>query len=43
MVFDLSAYYDKLNDVRRISVYNNSEKILMKESHFYVDNIRLIK
>ena len=43
MVFDLSPYVDKLNDVRRISIYNNSSDILMKESHIYVDNIRLIK
>ena len=43
MVFDLSKYAEKLHDVRRIAIYNNSEKILMKESHFYVDNIRLIK
>lgn len=43
MVFDLSKYADKLHDVRRISIYNNSGDILMKESHFYVDNIRLIK
>ncbi len=42
-VFDLSAHPERLNDVRRISIYNNSEKILMKESHIYVDNIRLIK
>lgn len=42
-VFDLSPYVDKLNDVRRISIYNNSEAVFMKESHFYVDNIRLIK
>ena len=43
MVFDLSPYADKLHDVRRISVYNNSVDILMKESHLYVDNIRLVK
>ena len=43
MVFDLSKYPERLNDVRRISIYNNSSAILMKESHIYVDNIRLIK
>lgn len=43
MVFNLQKYADKLNDVRRISIYNNSGDILMKESHIYVDNIRLIK
>ena len=43
MVFDLSKYPERLNDVRRISIYNNSGDILMKESHIYVDNIRLIK
>ena len=42
-VFDLSPYADKLNDVRRISINNNSGGILLKESHIYVDNIRLIK
>lgn len=42
-VFDTSEYIDYLNDVRRIAIYNNSTKILMKESHIYVDNIRLIK
>lgn len=42
-VFDLSAHPERLNDVRRISIYNNSGAILMKESHIYVDNIRLIK
>ena len=43
LVFDLSPYADKLHDVRRIAIYNDSSEILMKESHFYVDNIRLIK
>ena len=43
MVFDLSKYPERLHDVRRISIYNNSGAILMKESHIYVDNIRLIK
>lgn len=43
MVFNLTPYEEKLNDVRRISIYNNSGDVLMKESHFYVDNIRLIK
>ena len=43
MVFDLQKYADRLHDVRRISIYNNSWDILMKESHFFVDNIRLIK
>ena len=42
-VFDLSKYPERLSDVRRISIYNNSSAILMKESHIYVDNIRLIK
>ena len=42
-VFDLTRYADKLHDVRRIAIYNDSSDILMKESHFYVDNIRLIK
>ncbi len=42
-VFDLSKYPERLNDVRRISIYNNSTKVLLKESHFYIDNIRLIK
>ena len=42
-VFDLSAHPERLNDVRRISIYNNSGEILMHESHIYVDNIRLIK
>ena len=42
-VLDLSKYADKLNDVRRISITNDSNAVLMKESHFYVDNIRLIK
>ena len=42
-VFDLSKYPERLNDVRRISIYNNSGAILMKESHIYVDNIRMIK
>lgn len=42
-VFDVSKYNDVLNDVRRIAIYNNSTDILMRESYFYVDNIRLIK
>lgn len=43
MVFDLSEYAEMLGDVRRISVTSDNGQILMKESHFYVDNIRLIK
>ena len=43
MVFDLSAYTEMLGDVRRISITSDNSQILMKESHFYVDNIRLIK
>lgn len=43
LVFNLQPYADKLHDVRRISIYNNSGQILMHESHIYVDNIRLIK
>lgn len=43
MVFDLSKYPERLNDVKRISIYNNSSAIHMMESHIYVDNIRLIK
>ena len=42
-VFDLSKYPERLHDVRRISICNDSSQILMKESHIYVDNIRLIK
>ena len=42
-VFDLSAHPERLNDVRRISIYNNSSAILMHESSIYVDNIRIIK
>lgn len=42
-VWDLSKYDEKLFDVRRISVYNNSWEVLLKDSHIYVDNIRLIK
>ena len=42
-VFDLSEHPERLNDVRRISIYNNSGEILMHESHIYVDNIRIIK
>ena len=42
-VFDLSAHPERLNDVRRISIYNNSSAVLLKESHIYVDNIRIIK
>ncbi len=43
MVFSLSDYTEMLGDVRRISVTSDNSQILMKESHFYVDNIRLIK
>lgn len=43
MVFSLSDYTEMLGDVRRISVTSDNGQILMKESHFYVDNIRLIK
>ena len=43
MVFNLQKYTDKLHDVRRISIYNNSGEPLLHESHIYVDNIRLIK
>ncbi len=42
-VFDLSAHPERLNDVRRISINNDSGAVLMKESHFYVDNLRIIK
>ncbi len=42
-VFDLSEHPERLNDVRRISIYNNSSKVLMHESAIYVDNIRIIK
>ena len=42
-VFDLSAHPERLNDVRRISINCDNSAILLKESHFYVDNIRLIK
>ncbi|MCR5188877.1 MAG: hypothetical protein K6C97_08065 [Treponema sp.] len=43
LVWDLSQYDDKLFDVRRISVYSSGWEVMDRESHIYVDNIRLIK
>lgn len=41
--WDISKYAEYLHDVRRITVCNNSGQVLNRESHIYIDNIRLIK
>ena len=43
VVFDMSAFMDYAHDVRRISLNMDNWEIYPKESHFYIDNIRIIK
>jgi len=43
VVWDITKYTEYLHDVRRISVYSNGWEVMNKESHIYVDNIRLVK
>lgn len=43
IVYNVTQYTEFLNDVKRISVYSSGWEVLDKDSHIYVDNIRLIK
>lgn len=43
VVYDISQYTEKLNDVRRISISSDNWEVYPKESHIYIDNIRFIK
>lgn len=43
VVFDIRAYTDTLNDVRRVSVTHNGWQAVPVETHIYIDNIRFVK
>ena len=43
VVYDISQYTEKLDDVRRISISSDNWEVYPKESHIYIDNIRFIK
>ena len=43
VVFDFREYTQFLNDVHRISINMDNWIVYPKESHIYIDNIRLIK
>ena len=43
VVYDMSNYTEKMNDVRRISISSDNWAVYNKESHIYIDNIRFIK
>ena len=43
VVFDFREHTAFLNDVKRISITTDNWELYPKESHIYIDNIRLIK
>lgn len=43
VVYDFREFTNILNDVRRVSINCDNWEVYNKESHIYIDNIRLIK